>query len=93
MWRIRTAYCGTTNVAAERPSQSANSVKVSLTVGQVLRLLCIGSQGNLSVFDQFNPWRRHMTNEILTARFAQAILAVTATAASILVFQIAMLVG
>jgi hypothetical protein len=84
MWRIRTAYCGTTNVAAERPSQSANSVKVSLTVGQVLRL---------SVFDQFNPWRRHMTNEILTARFAQEILAVTATAASILVFQIAMLVG
>jgi hypothetical protein len=34
-----------------------------------------------------------MTNEILTVRFAQAILAVTATAASVLVFQFAMLVG
>jgi hypothetical protein len=34
-----------------------------------------------------------MTNEILTVRFAQALLAVTATAASVLVFQFAMLVG
>jgi hypothetical protein len=34
-----------------------------------------------------------MTNEILTARFAQAVLAVTATAASVLVFQFAMLMG
>ena len=34
-----------------------------------------------------------MTNETLTVRFAQALLAVTATAASVLVFQLAMLVG
>jgi hypothetical protein len=34
-----------------------------------------------------------MTNEILTVRFAQALLAITATAASVLVFQFAMLVG
>jgi hypothetical protein len=35
----------------------------------------------------------HMTNEILTARVAQALLAVTATVASVLVVQFAMLVG
>jgi hypothetical protein len=34
-----------------------------------------------------------MTNRILTIRFAQALLAVTTTAASVLVFQYAMLVG
>jgi hypothetical protein len=34
-----------------------------------------------------------MTNQILTVRFAQALLAVTTTAASVLVFQFAMLVG
>jgi hypothetical protein len=34
-----------------------------------------------------------MTHKILNARFAQAILAVTATAASVLVLQFAMLVG
>jgi hypothetical protein len=44
-------------------------------------------------FDQFNPWRRQMTNNILTVRFAQALLAVTTTTASVLVFQFAMLVG
>jgi hypothetical protein len=34
-----------------------------------------------------------MTNEILTIRVAQALLAVTATVASVLVVQFAMLVG
>jgi hypothetical protein len=34
-----------------------------------------------------------MTHEILTTRFAQALLAVSATAASVLVLQFAMLVG
>jgi hypothetical protein len=34
-----------------------------------------------------------MTNETLTVRFAQALLAVTATATSVLVLQIAMVVG
>ena len=34
-----------------------------------------------------------MSNEILTARIAQALLAVTATAASVLVLQFAMLAG
>jgi hypothetical protein len=35
----------------------------------------------------------HMTNEILVTRIAQALLAVTATAASVLVIQFAMLAG
>jgi hypothetical protein len=34
-----------------------------------------------------------MTNEFITTRFAQALLAVTATAASVFALQIAMLVG
>jgi hypothetical protein len=34
-----------------------------------------------------------MSNEILTVRIAQALLAVTATAASVLVLQFAMLAG
>jgi len=34
-----------------------------------------------------------MTNENLTVRFAQALLAVTATVASVLVFQFALLTG
>ena len=34
-----------------------------------------------------------MMNKILTVRFAQALLAVTTTAAAVLVFQYAMLVG
>jgi hypothetical protein len=33
----------------------------------------------------------HMTNKILTARFAQAFLAVTATVATVLVVQFALL--
>jgi hypothetical protein len=35
----------------------------------------------------------HMTTAILTVRFAQALCAVIATAASVLVFQFAMLAG
>jgi hypothetical protein len=46
-----------------------------------------------ALFDQFNPRRSHMTNEILTARIAQALLAVTVTVASVLVVQFAMLTG
>jgi hypothetical protein len=34
-----------------------------------------------------------MTNESLTVRLAQALLAVTATAASVLIVQLAMLAG
>jgi hypothetical protein len=35
----------------------------------------------------------HMTHEILAVRFAQALLAITATAASVLVVQFALLTG
>jgi hypothetical protein len=35
----------------------------------------------------------HMTREFLTVRFAQALLAVTATAATVFVVQFAMLAG
>jgi hypothetical protein len=68
-----------------------DSVKFCLTDGQVLCLLCIGRRRNLSAFDQFNQRRIHMTNEILITRLAQALLAVAATGASLLVVQFALL--
>jgi hypothetical protein len=66
-------------------------VKFCLIDGQVLCLLCIGRRRNLSPFDQFNQRRMHMTNEALITRFAQALLAVAATGASLLVVQFALL--
>jgi hypothetical protein len=43
-----------------------------------------------SLFDQFTQRKMHMTNQpLLFARVAQALLAVTATVASVLVFQLA----
>jgi hypothetical protein len=44
-------------------------------------------------FEQFSQWRRHMTNETLTVRIAQALLAVGITTATVLVFQVAMVAG
>jgi hypothetical protein len=35
----------------------------------------------------------HMTNETLTVRIAQALLAVGVTSATVLIFQVAMVVG
>jgi len=52
-----------------------------------------GSAG-YALFDQFSQRRMNMTNEIqLIARSAQALLAVAATVASVIVFQFAMVMG
>jgi hypothetical protein len=67
-------------------------VKFYLTDGQVLRLLCIGGQCNLFTVRSIHSTENAMTNEILTVRFAQALLAVGVTAASVFVFQFALLV-
>ena len=67
--------------------------QVYSTVGQVLRLLCIGGRCNLNTVRSIQSTENAMTNEIITVRVAQALLAVTATAASVLVFQFAMLAG
>jgi len=56
-------------------------------------LLRADGQCNLAVSDQFNSWRRRMTNEILSVRLAQAVLAVAATVASGVVLQLAMVIG
>ena len=66
-------------------------VKISLTVGQALRLLCVGGRCNLITVRSIQQRRTHMTHEILTGRFAQALLAVTASVASLLVVQFALL--
>lgn len=58
-----------------------------------MRLLRADGQCNLAVSDQFNSWRRRMTNEILSVRLAQAVLAVAATVASGVVLQLAMVIG
>jgi len=68
-------------------------VKVYLTDGQALCLLCIGGRCNLNTVRAIQSTENAMTIEILTVRVAQALLAVTATAASVLVVQFAMLVG
>jgi hypothetical protein len=66
-------------------------VKFCLTGGQVLCLLCIGRRRNLFSVDQFNQRRMHMISEVLFIRVAQALLAVAATGASLLVVQFALL--
>jgi hypothetical protein len=73
-------------------AQIENTVKVSLTESQVLRLLCIGGRCNLSTVRSISK-ENHVTNEILAARIAQALFAVGVTTASVLVIQFAMLVG
>lgn len=68
-------------------------VKVSLTVVQVLRLSCVRGRGNLCPVRFNQSLENAMTNEILAVRLAQALLAITATAASVFVVQFAMLAG
>ncbi len=70
-----------------------SSVKIYLTVDQVLRLLCINGEFNLPPSDQFHYRRMHMMNENLAVRVVQALLAVTATVASAAVLQLAMVAG
>lgn len=43
--------------------------------------------------DEFTQRRTHMINPILAGRVVQALLAITATAVSVLVLQFAMLTG
>jgi hypothetical protein len=53
----------------------------------------LAGSATCALFDRFNQRRKHMTDEILTVRLAQALLAVTATVASVLLFQFALLTG
>jgi hypothetical protein len=72
-WRIQKKWC----------------VKFYLTDRQELGLLCVGGRCNLLTLDPFNQRRTQMTNQIyLIARVAQGLLAVSATIASVLVFQL-----
>jgi hypothetical protein len=48
---------------------------------------------NLLAVRSVQSTEKHMTNPILAVRLAQALLALTATAASVLIFQFALLVG
>jgi hypothetical protein len=66
---------------------ASNPVKFSLTDDQELRLLGTRARRNLSASDRFNQRRMHMNTIYLVARVAQSLLAVTATVASVLVFQ------
>jgi hypothetical protein len=78
---------------AQWPRQSNFAVKFSLTVGQVLRLLCVGTQRNLETVRSNQLTENDMTHEILTVRVAQALLSITATGAFVLALQFAMLTG
>jgi hypothetical protein len=80
--------------ALARNGETENSVKVYLTDGQVLRLLCVGGWCNLGTVRSAQPMEYAIMNTIyLTTRFAQAAFAVMVTTASVLVFQFALLAG
>jgi hypothetical protein len=75
-----------------KPAGRWRSVKFFLTVGQPKRLLSAGGRCNLSPVRSFHSMETNMTTDInLVARFAQALLAVSATGVSVLVLQFAML--
>jgi hypothetical protein len=74
-------------------SRSGLHVKFHLTVGEILRLLRVRGASKLCPGRSINQRRIHMTTAILTVRAAQALVAVIATAASVLIFQFAMLAG
>jgi hypothetical protein len=75
-------------VAVRRPG-IARMVKAYLTLSQILRLLCLGGQRNLSVVR--SSMEMHMDTKVkLLARFSQTLLAVAATGATALVLQLAM---
>jgi hypothetical protein len=64
-------------------------VKVLLTVGQIVRLLCIGGRRILLSVQSVNEYA-HMNSTNLITRVAQGFLAVTATGVSVLLLQFAM---
>src|ERR1700733_4537624 len=70
-------------------SRSGLHVKFHLTVGEILRLLRVRAASKLCAGRSINQRRIHMTTAILTLRVAQALFAVIATAASVLIFQFA----
>jgi len=86
--RRRRARTGSPNSPARR-----RTVKSYLTEGERLRLLCIGGECNLFTVRAIQSMENAMTNETLTVRVAQAMLAVTFTAASVIALQFAMLAG
>ena len=65
-------------------------VKVFLTVGQILRLLCIGGRRILLPVRSINEYA-HMNSSSFITRLAQGLLAVTASGISLLALQVAML--
>jgi hypothetical protein len=64
-------------------------VKVLLTVGQIVRLLCIGGRRILFTVQSVNEYA-YMNSKNLITRVAQGFLAVTATGVSVLLLQFAM---
>ncbi len=75
------------------PCLAGLTVKFFLTDPQGLDLLCIGGRRNLTTVRSVLSKENVMTDETLAVRLAQALLAVTATAASIFVVQFALLAG
>jgi len=70
------------------------AVKFHLTHGQVLHLLCVRRRCNLITVRSVQPTEYAIMNATnLAARFAQAVLALSVTAVSVIVFQFALLTG
>ncbi len=85
--RCRSALC------PNRPA-SRSTLKFYLTDDHVSCLLCIGGQCNLFTVRSIQSTEyAHMNNIKLIERVAEGLLAFGVTAASVLVFQFAMLAG
>jgi hypothetical protein len=65
------------------------TVKISLTVGQIVRLLRIGERRILSSVRSVNEYA-HMNSTNWITRVAQGFFAVAATGLSLLILQLAM---
>jgi hypothetical protein len=76
-------------VQTARHSPGEPNLKISLTVGQIVHLLCIGGRGILLSVQSVNGYA-HMNSTDLITRVAQGFLAITATGVSVLLLQFAM---
>jgi hypothetical protein len=86
------AGCVATEAAGE--TGISQRVKLYLTDGQRLSLLCVGGGCNLAAVRKIQSTEHvHMNNVQVVTRVAEGLLAVAATGVSVLVFQFAMLAG
>lgn len=88
-WASRTSVSAATASGAPGRLSKRRAFKFFLTAGEEIRLLRIGTRRTLMPARSINGYA-HMLNTNLITRFAQGLLAVAATGASMLILQFAM---